>query len=115
MTSSIAARLVLLPVNFYRRFISPILPSVCRYYPTCSTYAVQAISTHGAARGSWLALRRLSSCGPWSRREQVDPVPPRREPHRHRSSSSSGSTCTATSTTPNPLGTDLQLQGSSPT
>ena len=52
-------------VGFYSRAISPALPPRCRFYPTCSAYAVEAIELHGAARGGWLALRRLATCGPW--------------------------------------------------
>ena len=52
-------------IRFYSRAISPALPPRCRFYPTCSAYAAEAISRHGAARGSWLALRRLLKCAPW--------------------------------------------------
>jgi putative membrane protein insertion efficiency factor len=69
------ARLLLGVVGFYRRFISPSLPPSCRFEPSCSAYAVQALSRHGAARGSWLTLRRLLRCGPWHPGGH-DPVPP---------------------------------------
>jgi putative membrane protein insertion efficiency factor len=52
-------------IRFYSRAISPALPPRCRFYPTCSAYAAEAITRHGAGRGSWLALRRLLKCGPW--------------------------------------------------
>ena len=52
-------------VGFYQRAISPAFPPRCRFYPSCSAYAVEAIELHGAARGSWLAARRLAKCGPW--------------------------------------------------
>jgi putative membrane protein insertion efficiency factor len=52
-------------VRFYQRAISPAFPPRCRFYPSCSAYAVEAIERHGAARGSWLAVRRLAKCGPW--------------------------------------------------
>ena len=52
-------------IRFYSRAISPALPPRCRFAPTCSAYAAEAIATHGAARGSWLALRRLLKCAPW--------------------------------------------------
>ena len=52
-------------IRFYSRAISPALPPRCRFYPTCSAYAAEAITVHGAGRGSWLALRRLLKCGPW--------------------------------------------------
>jgi putative membrane protein insertion efficiency factor len=70
------ARVLLVPVNFYRRWISPVLPPSCRFEPSCSAYAVEALTTHGALRGSWLSLRRLLRCGPWHR-GGYDPVPPR--------------------------------------
>ena len=56
---------LLAAVRFYQRAISPALPPRCRFYPSCSAYAVQAIERHGALRGSWLALRRLAKCAPW--------------------------------------------------
>ena len=59
------ARLLLRAVGFYARAISPALPARCRFYPTCSAYAAEAIARHGAVRGSWLALRRLVKCAPW--------------------------------------------------
>jgi putative membrane protein insertion efficiency factor len=70
-------RVLLLPVRFYRKFISPALPPTCRFHPTCSAYAVEALTVHGALRGSWLTLRRLGRCGPWHP-GGLDPVPPRR-------------------------------------
>ncbi|WP_229052773.1 membrane protein insertion efficiency factor YidD [Aeromicrobium sp. Leaf350] len=59
----------------YRFAISPLYGQVCRYHPTCSAYALGAVETHGAFRGSWLALRRLLRCHPWSP-GGYDPVPP---------------------------------------
>lgn len=67
-------RALLRLIGFYSRAISPALPPRCRFYPTCSAYAAEAISRHGAARGSWLALRRLLKCAPWHP-GGVDPVP----------------------------------------
>lgn len=61
----------------YRTVISPLLPRSCRYYPSCSVYAQQAVRTHGAVRGGWLAVRRLGRCHPWTP-GGVDHVPPRR-------------------------------------
>jgi putative membrane protein insertion efficiency factor len=75
--ASHAARALVLPVRFYQRFISPLLPPSCRFYPSCSAYAVEALTVHGALRGSWLTLRRLARCGPWHP-GGLDPVPPRR-------------------------------------
>lgn len=71
----ILARIVIAPIRFYQRFVSPALPASCRYYPTCSAYAVEAVEMHGALRGTGLALRRLGRCQPWSKREHFDPVP----------------------------------------
>jgi hypothetical protein len=59
----------------YQRFISPLLPHSCRFIPTCSEYAMEAIERHGAVRGSWLALARLMRCHPFAR-AGYDPVPP---------------------------------------
>jgi uncharacterized protein len=52
-------------IGFYQRAISPALPPRCRFHPTCSAYALEAVERHGAARGGWLALRRLAKCAPW--------------------------------------------------
>jgi len=71
----ILARMVIAPIRLYQRFVSPALPASCRYYPTCSSYAVEAVQMHGALRGTGLALRRLGRCHPWSKREHFDPVP----------------------------------------
>ncbi|SHE63505.1 membrane protein insertion efficiency factor YidD [Streptoalloteichus hindustanus] len=70
------ARVLLAPVRVYRRWISPYLPPTCRFHPTCSTYAVEALTVHGAVRGAWLTARRLLRCGPWHP-GGLDPVPPR--------------------------------------
>jgi len=64
---------VVAPINFYRRFISPAFPRRCKYHPTCSEYAVQAIRTYGVLRGLVLAAWRLLRCNPWSH-GGVDPV-----------------------------------------
>jgi len=58
-------RALLAGIRFYSRAISPALPPRCRFYPTCSAYAAEAVERHGAARGTWLALRRLVRCAPW--------------------------------------------------
>jgi putative membrane protein insertion efficiency factor len=62
----------------YRRLISPALPPACRYYPSCSQYAQDAVRIHGPVFGPWLALKRLLRCHPWSA-GGPDPVPPRTE------------------------------------
>ena len=69
-----AARLFLMLIGGYRRFISPALPRACRFTPSCSAYAEEAIRRYGALRGSWLAARRLSRCHPWGG-HGFDPVP----------------------------------------
>ena len=68
-------RLLLGVIGFYSRAVSPALPARCRFYPTCSAYAAEAIARHGAARGTWLAVRRLAKCAPWHP-GGVDFVPP---------------------------------------
>ncbi len=68
------AALLALPIRFYRRWISPAFPPVCRFTPTCSGYALEALERHGAVKGSWLALRRLARCHPWHPGGD-DPVP----------------------------------------
>ena len=72
---SLVARALLGAVGFYSRAISPALPPRCRFHPTCSAYAAEAVAVHGAGRGSWLALVRLLKCAPWHP-GGVDPVPP---------------------------------------
>lgn len=57
--------LIVVLLRFYKRWISPLLPSACRFYPTCSEYMLAAVSRHGAARGVWLGLRRLGRCHPF--------------------------------------------------
>ena len=61
-------------VRFYQVVVSPWTPPSCRYTPTCSAYAIEAMEYHGAARGAWLALRRISRCHPWGGKG-FDPVP----------------------------------------
>lgn len=64
--SAFARRLVLAPLVLYRRFVSPALPARCKYEPSCSTYAVEAVSEYGILRGLALAGWRLLRCNPWS-------------------------------------------------
>jgi putative membrane protein insertion efficiency factor len=61
-------------VRFYQYCISPFIPRVCRYEPSCSVYAIEALRKHGLLRGGWLALRRILSCHPWGG-SGYDPVP----------------------------------------
>ena len=70
----LVGKIFLLPVYFYRYCISPLKPATCRYTPTCSQYAVEAIKKHGPFKGSWLALKRLLRCHPWGG-SGYDPVP----------------------------------------
>ena len=66
----------------YQLLVSPMFGPSCRFYPTCSNYAIEAVRTHGAARGGWLALRRVCRCHPWNEGGH-DPVPPARHKHSH--------------------------------
>jgi putative membrane protein insertion efficiency factor len=61
-------------VRGYQIVLSPLLPAACRYYPSCSTYAVEALEKYGALRGSWLAIKRIGRCHPF-RAGGYDPVP----------------------------------------
>lgn len=71
------ARILLVLIGAYRRWVSPLLPRSCRFEPTCSAYAAEAIRRHGALYGSVLAVRRLLRCHPWSP-GGIDRVPERR-------------------------------------
>ncbi len=66
--------LLQLPIRVYRWLISPLLGPNCRYHPSCSSYALEAIEKHGAMRGSWLSVRRVCRCHPWGG-DGYDPVP----------------------------------------
>lgn len=69
------ARIVISLVRAYRRLVSPLLPPRCRFAPSCSQYAVEALRLHGARRGTWLAVRRIARCHPFHPGGH-DPVPP---------------------------------------
>lgn len=64
-------------IQAYRRLLSPLLPSTCRFHPSCSVYGAEALRTHGFWRGSWLTIRRIARCHPWHP-GGLDPVPPAR-------------------------------------
>lgn len=66
--------LLILPIRFYRAAISPMFPPACRYVPTCSQYAIEAITKYGPLKGLWLAVKRLLRCHPWGG-SGFDPVP----------------------------------------
>jgi uncharacterized protein len=71
---SVAAHVLARGIRGYRRWISPLLGRRCRFEPTCSAYALEAVETHGAWRGTLLSLRRIARCHPWNP-GGVDPVP----------------------------------------
>ncbi|MBI4265494.1 MAG: membrane protein insertion efficiency factor YidD [Acidobacteria bacterium] len=75
--ASVAATLVLALLHGYKLLISPLFAGSCRYYPSCADYMKEAVVEHGAARGTWLGLRRLSRCHPLGS-HGFDPVPPGR-------------------------------------
>lgn len=72
--TGVMRRILVLFVRAYQVVISPMLPPSCRYYPSCSAYAIEALEKHGAWRGGWLAVRRISRCHPF-RPGGFDPVP----------------------------------------
>ena len=65
---------VIAVLKIYQRLVSPLLPPSCRFTPTCSNYAVEALQRHGLARGGWLAVKRVARCHPWNP-GGYDPVP----------------------------------------
>lgn len=75
---TLVARLLMLPIRAWRLF-SVHLPPRCRFHPSCSQYALEALTAHGAGRGSWLAMRRVTRCHPWDD-GGLDPVPPPASP-----------------------------------
>ncbi|HJD97400.1 membrane protein insertion efficiency factor YidD [Mailhella massiliensis] len=77
---NLAQRLLILPIRFYKRCISPLYPPCCRFYPSCSTYAIEAIERHGPLKGLWLAIRRILRCHPGNP-GGFDPVPPLSNDH----------------------------------
>ncbi|MDG4650220.1 membrane protein insertion efficiency factor YidD [Roseibacterium sp. SDUM158017] len=75
------AFVVSLPVRLYRLLLSPWVGHSCRYQPTCSAYAMEALERHGALRGSWLTVRRIARCHPWGG-SGIDNVPPEQGPSK---------------------------------
>ena len=76
---TIASRFLVLLVRVYQWVLAPLFPPSCRFEPTCSSYAVEALGRHGAVRGGWLTLRRLVRCNPWGS-AGYDPVAPAATP-----------------------------------
>lgn len=70
--------LLIIPIRIYQLCISPLLPNSCRFTPTCSQYAIEALKIHGPIKGSWLTIKRLARCHPWGG-HGYDPVPPKKE------------------------------------
>lgn len=70
----IAAEILILPIKFYKFAISPLLPPTCRFTPSCSQYAIEALRKHGPFKGSYLTIKRLLRCHPWGG-SGYDPVP----------------------------------------
>jgi len=81
-----AGQLLTMPFVFlirvYQVALSPLLPSACRYTPTCSQYTLEALKTHGLIKGGWLGAKRIISCNPWGGRG-YDPVPQKTCSHKH--------------------------------
>ncbi|XVL47041.1 membrane protein insertion efficiency factor YidD [Mycobacterium lepromatosis] len=75
--SRAAVRGLIFLIQLYRHIISPLQPAVCRFVPTCSQYAIDALTEYGLIKGSWLVIARLVKCGPWHR-GGWDPIPERR-------------------------------------
>jgi putative membrane protein insertion efficiency factor len=74
LTNSLVSRIIILLITAYRTLISPILPQSCRFYPSCSLYAIQALKKHGFIKGVYLAVRRIIRCNPFHE-GGYDPVP----------------------------------------
>lgn len=75
MIGALVVQLFLLPLRFYKWALSPLLPPMCRFHPSCSVYAMGALAVHGPVKGAWLAFRRVTRCHPFNP-GGLDPVPP---------------------------------------
>lgn len=75
------AKVIALPIRFYRIGISPLMPSRCRHIPTCSEYALEALAIHGPISGLWLSIKRIGRCHPWGT-HGYDPVPETKFPNK---------------------------------
>ena len=102
--------ILLLPIRFYKACISPMLPPSCRYVPTCSQYAIDAIQIHGPLKGLWLTVKRILSCHPWGG-SGYDPVPIKTPTDIHTHHDHYGAII---STTPEEVHPDLPLQRNIP-
>ena len=108
------SRALLRLIGFYSRAVSPALPARCRFYPTCSAYAAEAIARHGVGRGTWLAVRRLVKCAPWHP-GGVDLVPERHSaPHADGTAGGSHSSSSATGPSRVPRSGDPRTQPATP-
>lgn len=72
--TDLLVKILILPIRFYQKFISPLTPPSCRFTPTCSQYAIEALRKHGPFKGMYLAIRRILRCHPWGG-SGYDPVP----------------------------------------
>lgn len=78
MLSKLLQALMVKAIRFYQIVISPLMPPACRYQPTCTYYAIEAIQVHGPLAGLWLTIKRICRCHPWGG-HGYDPVPPKKE------------------------------------
>lgn len=74
ITSTLMSGIAVFVIKLYKIFISPLLPQACRFYPTCSTYSIEALKKHGLLRGGYLSVKRVLSCNPFGK-GGFDPVP----------------------------------------
>jgi putative membrane protein insertion efficiency factor len=97
-------------IGFYQRAISPTRPPRCRFVPSCSAYALEAVEVHGAARGGWLAVRRLAKCAPWHP-GGVDLVPPATDRASSRRPGTLDDARSSNTAAPRPPHADLLVRG----